>query len=72
MITMYKAINAPVNQTPGAEQSNKLHYKSKRQFMNKLVHSIGHVDGSGVLSKQLVSSVRVQRQVQVLALQIML
>ncbi len=72
MVTLYKAMTAPFNQTPGAEQSNKLHYKSKRQFMNKLVHSIGHVDGSGVLSKQLVSSVRVQRQVQVLALQIML
>ena len=29
MITMYKAINAPVNQTPGAEQSKVALQKQK-------------------------------------------
>lgn len=44
---------------PGAEQTNrmKLHYNSKTNFTKQSIHSVGHVDSSCVLSKQLVSSV---------------
>ena len=55
----HKARVAPITCEPGAKQTNntELYYTSKTQHMKQSVDSVGHVDGSCVLSKQFVSSV---------------